>query len=367
MSYQHSSQHWFVPLAQLRQSGGAELIPWDDPVNAQSDLSSGQEQGHETYVEPGSPFTLSLESFCINETLDRRSGNDLLVRSWTMYGNAPPVEMVHCFERNAKVGQVIDNLAIEHMFALEAFDPSLSLSVYVQILEVDGHHSLEDDLLNVAQSLGGVFPTLLPFTTVSIPLYKRLRSMFAKHDRTVDAFTGTVQWSGVQDDGAASPMGLRAGAYVICLEPIVGTTYRLQGLTLIPTQENSPASPSYVVIKVVPQLVQSYNPEDLRVNQNLAAALLNPTHGSELKAPEFIHTLNQNVQAFSHLQAAAQKAMLLDDLVEYRTLRQLQKTEPHNESQRDRLLRMERLQILKARLAQDALLPALQNPKSKIP
>ena len=384
-SVQSLSQQWFVPLSQLRQVGGAELMPWES-VHSSSIPGGGhdnvQAPSPDLWIEPGSPVTLSLESFCINEALDRRSGNDLLVRSWTIYGDAPPVEMIHCFERNATVGKVIDNLAIEHMFAVEAFNPSPALTVYLQILEVDGHDSLEDELLNVAQALGRVFPTLLPFTTVSIPLYKQLKSMFAKQERTVEAFAGRFQLSGWVEHGATDPArpeasgiqagasGLRAGAYVMCREPVEGQAYRLQDLKLVPAQEDGPNPPSYAVIKVVPQLVQSYNPADLLVNQKLAAALLNPTHADELQEPAIIQSLKQKVKALPYLQAAAQKAMLLDDLQEYRDLMQLQKAETNTlgghppgthdpEFQRDRLLRLERIRLLKTRLAQNAFLPAI--------
>lgn len=366
---------WFVPLSQLRQPGGAALTPLRGLGADGRSSHSGDDGTFEQWIEPGSPCTLSLESFCINEALDRRSGNDLLARSWTVYGNAPPVEMIHCFERNVVEGKVIDNLAIEHMFALESFDPEQALDIHVQILEVDGHESLADELNHVAQALGGVFPTLLPFTSVAIPLYRQLKSMFAKQQRTVEAFTGSCKLSGpmdntVQSEQASIQAGhrfLQAGAYVLVQEPVDGGQYRLQDLKLIPADDRTAPPPSYVVIKVVPQLVQSYNPDDVLVNQQLAAALLNPTHADELREPEIIQRLKEKVQSLPYLQKAAQKALLLDDLREYRRLRQLQKDEPHpGESPRDRLLRMERLQALKHRLAQDAFLPAIAHLKKTL-
>lgn len=363
-----SACQWFVPLSQLRQPGGAELTALSTHGVDETSSTPMDDDAWVQRIEPGSPCTLSLESFCINEALDRRSGNDLLARSWTVYGNAPPVEMIHCFERNVIEGKAIDNLAIEHMFALEAFDPEQSLDIHLQILEVDGHESLADELHHVAQALGGVFPTLLPFTSVAIPLYQQLKSMFAKQQRTVTAFIGSLRLSGpvteMEQPREDSPQNghrfLKAGAYVLFRDAVNGKHYRLQDLKLVPADDGPPPPPSYVVIKVVPQLVQSYNPDDVLVNQQLAAALLNPTHADELREPEVIQHLKQKVQSLPYLHQAAQKALLLDDLREYRRLRQLQKSEPHpDESPRDRLLRMERLQALKHRLAQDAFLPAI--------
>ena len=345
------------------------------PAQPESDSDASQSADYpkanhpDAWVESGSPFTISLESFCISEALDRRSGNDLLVRSWTLYSDDPPVEMVHCFKRNAEVGQVIDNLATEHIFAVEYFQGHQPLSLHLQILEVDGHDSIEQEILTVAHLLGGVFPVLLPFTSATMPLYKSLKSIFSKRDRTAEAFASTIQLvdstlfqiqSETNDVSATVEIPFRCGAYIFFDHDVDGTAYRLQDFRLIPTTATTSPPPSYIVIKVVPQLVQSYNPENLLANQRLAAALLNPSHMDELDLPEAVKALKQRLESLPYLRQAVHKAQLLDDLDEYRRLRRLQETEPHpHESQRDRLIRAERIQTLKTQLIQDTMLPAI--------
>jgi len=358
---------WFVPLSQLRQPGGAELLPVPqvgDREPHDTDITAGPSNTVSSApIEAGSPFTVSLESFCIGEEWDRRSGNDLLARSWTLYGNQPPMEMVHCFKRNVALSEVVENLAIEHMFAAARFDPAQTLSLHLQILEVDGQNTIESDILTVARALGGVFPALLPFTGVAIPLYKRLKTIFDQK-RTEEAFASTIHFaspdvaqesSDSSADSAPNPIAFHSGAYVLCRHPIDREVYRLQDFRLVPVaQESSP--PSYAVLKVVPQQVRSHNPDDLLVNQQLAAALVNPTHSHELEVPESIQTIRQHISSLDHLQQAVWKAALLHDLQAYQRLRQLQATDAeHDDSgrdgpERDRLVRAERIQQLKASL-----------------
>ena len=81
---------WFVSLEHLLDDEGAPLRP----IHASTVDTDRLIQDYEA-------LTISLESFCISKQLDRRvDGNDLLVRTWTTYGDEPPIEIVHFFEKN---------------------------------------------------------------------------------------------------------------------------------------------------------------------------------------------------------------------------------------------------------------------------
>ncbi|MEB3211638.1 MAG: hypothetical protein VKL39_09785, partial [Leptolyngbyaceae bacterium] len=102
---------WFVSLENLLEDRGAPLRPAHSPRLETDQL-----------IQDYQEFTISLESFCVSEQLDKKvDGNDLLVRTWTTYGQEPPIEIVHFFEKNVPLGAVKDNLAVEHMFASESY------------------------------------------------------------------------------------------------------------------------------------------------------------------------------------------------------------------------------------------------------
>lgn len=339
-----TGKHWFVPLRDLLKATGATLQPADSM------------QIHDSqWVESGSPFTISLESFCVAESFDSSSHNDLLVRSWTQYGDDPPVEIVHCFEREIEPGKAVENLAIEHMFATQHYDDEKTLTLYIQILEVDGDRHLGDEIITVAHLLGAVFPTILPLTSAASGLYKSLKHLFSKKEKTVSVFEGSLQlYSNRSSAREFGPVPFRCGAYVLFNHDVEGSRYRLRDLKV-----DSPDLPqTYGVIKIIPKVVNSYNSEDLLVNQRLATGLLTTDPDDEFAVPLPIQKLRRHMESLSYIRGEIQKAKLLDELNEYRTLRRLQTLTPDaSDSPKDRLERAERLQAIKSHLARD---PAFQ-------
>jgi hypothetical protein len=338
-----TSQCWFVPLDHLLQQGGAFLRRADAPL-ATTDQP----------IQSGSPFTISLETFHISKKLDRRvGGNDLLVRSWTAYGDQPPVEIVHFFRKNVGENFIGENLAVEHMFAAQSYSDT-TIRINVEILEVDGDSSIERELKIAASFLGAVFPAVLPFTSIATSLYENLKGLFDNpHDL---AFSGSLELN--SSNGRDLELGqipFRSGAYILLGDAIEGNLYKLRDFRLEPAVANqSSTALDYVVIKIVPKVINSLNPDDLLTNQNLATALLQEHEVPELLLPKpILKRAETAYNSIKVLQNITQKAKLLDELAEYHKLRTIQSAESNSqESLKVRLDREERLKKIAANLRQ---------------
>ncbi|MEL6222440.1 MAG: hypothetical protein AAFR31_07345 [Cyanobacteria bacterium J06627_8] len=326
---------WFVSLEHLLDDEGAPLRP----IHASTVDTDRPIQDYEA-------LTISLESFCISKQLDRRvDGNDLLVRTWTTYGDEPPIEIVHFFEKNVALGEARDNLAVEHMFAVESYSGQ-PIELDFQVLEVDGHNDVAEELQAAAHLFGAVFPTLLPFSSFTSTLYTHLKSIFKNpHDL---AFSSTLRLGGLTgtlEDQTTAP--LKCGAYILCDQDIDADQYVLRELKLEAIASDKAFVPSYIVIKIVPQVIHSVNSEDLLVNQRLAASLLK-NDGDRFELPDNILTKqNRFAHSFNLLEAMSKNAYLIKRIVQYKQLKSRhQASILESISPRDRLNDLEKLLVL---------------------
>lgn len=336
-----SKKIWFVPLSHLLQEGGATLIPAESPI----------QKGRDQCVENGSPFTISLESYCIFKKLDRQTGNDLLVRSWTTYGDDYPVEIVHSFEKNVKPGAIKENLVVEHIFASQNYD-NKPVTVELQILEIEGQSEITDNIKAVSGVLGAVFPAVIPFMgkLAVEPLLNLLQGVLKNKNPDDLAFQGVLKF---QETSSAIP--LRCGAYVLFMNAQGERQYKLRDFKLEPASSNVLQEQDYIVIKVVPRIVHSFNTEMLLANQRLAAELLQKDIDNTMS--ENIKAVISKVKPLRDLQHTIKHAILFDSLKEYRTLRekykQLQDEELDTIHKKEFYNIKERLQEIKQKLAQD--------------
>ena len=305
---------WFVPLKHLLQEGGAKLIPADSIIDKDWEL----------WVESGSPFTISLESFCIVKKLDRRTGNDLLVRSWTTYGDSSPIEIVHFFKKNVAIGEIKENLAVEHIFASQNYDDK-PLRLDLQILEVEGNSKIVEDIKTVSNILGAAFPAVTPFLgTGSNLLFGFLQeALNAKNPHDL-AFEASLL---LQGKPVSERIPFRCGAYILFMNKIEGNKYKLRDFKL--ELDNGSTSPEldYIVIKVIPRIINSYNTEDLLVNQRLAADLLQvdqtQVDATNTVIPKNVRRVIERVEVLKNLHSTIKQATLFDALDKYRKLKKL--------------------------------------------
>jgi hypothetical protein len=326
------SKYWFVPRKNLfvprglTEYDGASLRRADSPVDPTIDQ----------LVQTGNPFTILLKSFYVIEDRDK-GDNDLLVRSWTKYGSDPHIEIVHFFKKDVPSPYFCKHdLVAEHMFALPDYQDENLVWIRLQILEVDGSkvsalsHIFEDEFQDLVDALGAIFPGTLPFigaiATPALELFHSLRELVRNKNDLI--FESSLDLC--SEDSGETPF--RYGVYVFFQQPTEGHQFRLSEYKVIPAAEHPQAQPpQYMVIEVVPEVMNSFKGEDILLNQNLAAGLvLSDTSNGQ-------HSSQQD-KRFQYLQALAKKASRLDDLAEYRRLKQQQKNgEILNEFQQQRL------------------------------
>ncbi|MDJ0705277.1 MAG: hypothetical protein QNJ46_18495 [Leptolyngbyaceae cyanobacterium MO_188.B28] len=268
-----------------------------------------------------------MESFCIASRHDRNTGNDLLVRSWSIYGDDPPSKIVHFFKKQLEEGYTGENLAIEYMFASESYR-NQPLDVEVQILEVDGDDSIAGEIKLVAGLLGAVFPVILPFTGLASGLLKNLQRM-QEHD---NAFGRSIQfWSrdGYQTD-AESPgldgakIPFRSGAHIFFEKEVERDKYRLRELKLETKDDSIKRKDydNYVVIKIIPKVINSLSQEDLLANQRLAINFFRVEDEQSQFLPERIRQF-RGANPVDRIKNDLGKAELLEQLTEYIGLQNL--------------------------------------------
>ena len=315
------SKYWFVSLEELQKAEGAKLR-----------LANSQLLETDQLVETGSPLTISLESFFIKSNHDEgKSGNDLLVRSWIKYGNEPRIETINFFEKDVPNGFVGENLSVEHIFSTRDHDKENRVLLELEINEIDkgldADKNISDDLKEVANSFGAVFPVILPFVSTASRLLGNLEKLFSKSSENKQVLHISSDLY-TQGDGDVS---LRCGAYVFFHEEVEGVMYKLRELKLEPVSDQiKQPIHDYVVVKVVPYFVKSGNKDDLLANQQLAAVL------SQLDEEEK-NDDDKKKRHFEFLQDTVKKAIKIKDLdYYYALLRKRNRSEQLTESQLSR-------------------------------
>lgn len=259
----HPSSHWFVPLHELDADVGAPLRP-ADMAPADQPLACD-----------GDAFLVTLESLLVVQQYDRRSDNDLLVRSRLKYGDDAIVEAINFFENDVPAGAVRDNLLCEYIYAQEHYAKLNRVHLEIEIMELPGDISLDKNIANglnvIKKTFGVVLSSLLPFGGVAFDVMKKVNTVRSEKRRI---FFSNLDLYG---DGGEGEARLRYGAYIFFREPVDGSPYKLHKLQvkyLAAADAAKPVAHDYVVVKVVPANIRVGSNEKLALdNQKLATAL----------------------------------------------------------------------------------------------
>lgn len=123
---------WFIAWAEL-----SDLDNRDKPDNGKLRKVDTDIRDSDLFVEEGSPFTVSLESFYVPEQQDANDKNDILVRSFFKYGNEPRLETIHFFEKDTEANAFRENFEHEHIYVRKAFSKEARVWLTIQLLEID--------------------------------------------------------------------------------------------------------------------------------------------------------------------------------------------------------------------------------------
>ncbi len=285
------SKYWFVPLTEIQNENGAKLRTAGSKVIVGDQL-----------VKEGEAFTVSLESFYVKEKLED-SGNDLLVRSWIKYGGEPTVERIHFFQKDVPEDFLGENLPAEHMFSKQDHSEDNRVSITLEITEIDrglkANKSISENISEVTNTFGGVFPAILPFIGMASNVVGLLGKLSALMEKNTQVFQSTIDL--YAKDSFETP--LRYGAYIFFLQEVKAAMYKLLDLKLKPAskQIDSPLH-DYVVIKIVPGIIHSGSTTDdeLLMNQQLASVLSQLDEGEKKddgKRQQHLHFLQETIKA----------------------------------------------------------------------
>ncbi|MEM7769986.1 MAG: hypothetical protein AAF327_05690 [Cyanobacteria bacterium P01_A01_bin.37] len=309
----NKSKFWFVPRKKL-------MVPKADDSYSGIILkraSSNVEYHTEQLVNNNDPFTILLKSFNVVQDKDK-GDNDILVRSWTKYGSNPQIEVAHFFKKNTPIPYFChDELIAEHIFSSEKYIDRNRVWIRLQILEIDGKkverlaQIVENDLYHTVQTLGAVFPGTLPFIgTISekanvLDLFKKLKHIISNQNDTI--FDQALDFFSVN----TGETPFRYGAYVFFQEEIEGEHYKLRAFQVEPKMaEVFDSLPDYIVLEVIPGIVNSFNQQEtITVNQDLAMGLL--------PFDEKFADPGEKDERFRHLQTLMKKAKVTNDIEEY--------------------------------------------------
>jgi len=291
---------------------------------ADSELDSDRDQ----MVKTGDAFTILLKSFYVVQDQDK-GDNDIFVQSWTRYGAAPQIEAAHFFRKNIPAPYFCHHeLIAEHIYSSKSHLEENRVWIHLQILEIDGKkvdelaHFVDNDLSDAIKMFGAVFPGTLPFvaniTDVASNLFSKLKKLFASKNDVI--FQQALDFFSLHSGETL----FRYGVYVFFQTAVEGAEYKLNEFRVEPltqsmenikggTPEGFISLPDYVVIEVVPGIINRFNPDEMIVNQNLASGLL--PFDEELLKP------GEQEERFHYIQKLVKKARLIDDINEYFSLK----------------------------------------------
>ncbi|HHP7243834.1 MAG TPA: hypothetical protein ACFE0H_04025, partial [Elainellaceae cyanobacterium] len=207
--------------------------------------------------------------------------------------------------------------------------------VKLQILEIDGRRVkaleqiVEDSLPGIVDTVGAVFPRALPFmssiTDQAFELFSSLKELVKNKDDVI--FEKSLDFCSI--DSGETPF--RYGVYIFLEDEIEGDRYKLREYRLEPSGHTKDLQiPEYMVIEVVPEIINPFKGDDVLINQYLATGLSVPDDESQ--------NPSQRDKRFQYLQRLIKKARQFDDVLEYLELKRIQNSDtPLNEHQEQRL------------------------------
>ena len=268
---------WFVPWQELSNLDSVATPDYGKLRKVDSEFSES-----DTFLEAGSPFTISLETFSVQGSHDNSGTNDLLVRTFVRYGDEPKTETINFFGTGVSAGSFVENLEYEHVFSRRDLSESARIWIALEILEID--KGLEKDaiasgLQKMRAKFGAVFPALIPFSTVAgvaVNAVSKLQALKKSASQNKKILSSQLDLYARAVSGGDAP--LRCGAYIFFNEELQGVQYRLgSGFKLkraAVKDKNVPILHDYAVIKITKGLVDSgKDPQEILKNQELAKVL----------------------------------------------------------------------------------------------
>ncbi|MBT9317610.1 hypothetical protein [Leptothoe spongobia] len=271
----YPTTHWFVPLNELDAEAGAPLRPADLKPSAAEPLAN-----------EGDSFLVTLESLLIVKKYDRKSDNDLLVRSRLKYGNDAIVESINFFENDVPAGVVRNNLLCEYIYSQDHYSKLDRVHLEIEVMELPGDISLDKSIAKglsmIKNTFGVVLSSFLPFGGVAFDVMKKVNSVRSEKRQI---FLSKLDLYGEGGEGEAR---LRYGAYIFFKEPIDASPYKLHKLEvkhLAPADAAKPLPHDYIVVKVVQAPIRVGSSEEIALNnQKLAASLGTPDGQMDVNA-----------------------------------------------------------------------------------
>ncbi|MEL6854257.1 MAG: hypothetical protein AAFO83_04010 [Cyanobacteria bacterium J06607_13] len=327
---------WFVPWNELSDLDSAKNPDYGKLRKVDAGL-----QERDQFLQEGSPFTISLESFCVQESHDRDSHNDLLVRSYVRYGDELKTETINFFGTNIPAKQVVGDLEFEHIFARREFAEDARIWLAIEITEVDKgieEAVVTSGLAKIRARFGAVFSALIPFSTVAgvaLNTLEDIQKLRTPKQQNRQVLFNQIDLYAQALSGGDAP--LRSGAYIFFSEPVQGVQYRLgSGFKLkraAMKDKDVPVAHDYAVVKVTPGFVRSgTDPDEILKNQQLAMVLSQEDaeatedersahynflsglveSADKLKALDYYREVTTAVKMFGHQPTEAQKQRLID-------------------------------------------------------
>ncbi len=308
---------WFIPWAELSDLDNVDKPDYGVLRKVDSEILASDQ-----FIEDGSSFTVSLESFFIREGHDSDRKNDLLVRSFVRYGNEPKTETIHFFGTDIAAGAFQADLEYEHIFAKPVYSKEARVWLALEILEIDRGLNQEGDLGGALSAMrgkfGAIFPALNPFAPiagVAVGMVSKLAGLQKAAAQNEPIFNNQLDLYAKGTSAGDAP--LRCGAYVLFNEEVQGVQYQLgSGFKLkrrAIKDKDTPILHDYAVVKVSPGIVESgQDANSLLKNQQIATVISQIDDGES--------DVERRTQHFSFLEDMVSSANQFKDLEDYRKL-----------------------------------------------
>lgn len=250
-------------------------------------------------VKKAKPFTANIQTVVVGEDLDGwpRGNNDLLIMTSSSLGESPRVQRIHFYEEEIKVGQPIQNIFSNNIYATEDY-PGSRLWLKINVVEIDKDTGERKALIDAFSSLvaqfGAVFPAVAPYTFAAatvVGVINKLALALEKNERVIHFPFALYGSAGIPGNAP-----LQLGNYIVFSKPINDPskyTYNESG-TLEGIDDNDKVS--YVVFYITDKILRS--PEFI-TNQKVAT-LLTQLNGNDQTPKATVDFLSETLSGYSN-------------------------------------------------------------------
>ena len=273
---------------------------WFVPFGSRKLVSPYKVYGGNNRIVDAQPFTMQLRRVMVGPRLDGwpRGDNDVLITTVSNLGSAPPIERVHFYKEELKAQTPLGPFLGRQIYVHDDYKGK-TLWLNFKILEVDIDLGDRDEVIEAltgfANSMGAVFPAILPYTAVSSVIIKAANKIISAFEKNQPVIDCPMTFYGPKRFG----MPLQKGVYVVFSDAVDGSKFELQDDLLLKWSQDWSGKLSYAVFTVEDVSEVSSDFIDYIVTQRVATLIKQIEKGNPNPVKSSFEFLKETLEGYS--------------------------------------------------------------------